>query len=486
MADNLIQKKGESTWYVRLAVPADVQHMLGVKVLIQSLKTGLRKEAMDRRLPILATWKSQIKAAREGIPLPEGWQDDVISLNTDLGQMFENQKLTMVGVAVPPPPPVDPTVEARMKGNPRLVAAFEAFVKEHLKDGMEGKVRLMNKMGEGFQSIIPELLARRFNLPADQQEEVGAVLSNPSSYKARSPITKARLKNYREFRESRVGNPKHIDQQVGKMERFGQYLTKHGLKLNFDAVDHWLKSLDRAPKTLGQYLMAGTAFWKWAMKYDPVWREDFKGHANPFENHDLPQGGGKPAKETSREAYTTEDLGKLHSGAIKAKNNPLADLILLGSYTGARIEELCQLKLEHVIEQDGIQSFNITVSKTRAGVRVVPVHPALTDVVARLIEDSKDGYLIPVSTNNQYGKRSHAISKAFGRLRTSVGFGPQYVFHSIRNTVVTLLARADISGPLIAELVGHETGTVTFDVYARGASAAQKLEAISKLPTVPT
>jgi len=112
------------------------------------------------------------------------------------------------------------------------------------------------------------------------------------------------------------------------------------------------------------------------------------------------------------------------------------------------------------------------------------VHPALKPVVARLMQDSTDDYLIPVFTQNQYGKRSHAISKAFGRLRTSLGFGPQYVFHSIRNTVVTYLARADVSGPLIAELVGHETGTVTFDVYARGASAAQKLEAISKLPSL--
>ena len=41
-------------------------------------------------------------------------------------------------------------------------------------------------------------------------------------------------------------------------------------------------------------------------------------------------------------------------------------------------------------------------------------------------------------------------------------------------------------GPLIAELVGHETGTVTYDIYSQGASATQKLAAISKIPTLPT
>jgi len=86
MADNLIQKKGESTWYVRLAAPADVQEKLSLEVFIQSLKTGLRKEALDRRLPILAAWKDRIRAAREGIPLPAGWQDSFVTTLTTIDQ----------------------------------------------------------------------------------------------------------------------------------------------------------------------------------------------------------------------------------------------------------------------------------------------------------------------------------------------------------------------------------------------------------------
>jgi len=43
------------------------------------------------------------------------------------------------------------------------------------------------------------------------------------------------------------------------------------------------------------------------------------------------------------------------------------------------------------------------------------------------------------------------------------------------------LQRADIPGVLIAEIVGHETGTITYDVYAAGHSAKQKLNAISQL-----
>jgi integrase len=114
----------------------------------------------------------------------------------------------------------------------------------------------------------------------------------------------------------------------------------------------------------------------------------------------------------------------------------------------------------------------------------VPVHPALSDLVTRLVEESKDDYLVPSKSRNKYGIRSDALSKAFGRLKSSMGFGRLHVFHSIRASAVTHLVRADVADRLIKELVGHETGTVTFDVYSQGASAAQKLAAISKLPTL--
>lgn len=484
MADNLIQKKGESTWYVRLAVPADVQSKLKTKVLVQSLKTGLRKEAMERRLPILTEWKQRIRTAREGIPLPEGWQDEIISLHDEIEGMFQNVKLGLVGIEAPPPPEVDPVIEARMRNNPKLVAAFQGLVQDHLKDGLAGKVRLIDEMSKGFQSMIPKLYTRSFNLPITQQAEVNAVLLHPNQHKSKSPITSARIKAYREFRESRGGAAKHVDQQVGKMERLSEFLKKEGHPLNFDTVDNWLKSLDRAPKTLSQYLMAGTAFWKWATKYDATWREEYKDKVNPFTGHELPQGGGSETAGKEREIYTQADTLKLHRAALDNGDKPLADLITLGWYTGARIEELCRLNKDSVIAVDGIRCFDFPKSKSKASQRVVPIHPKLLPTIERLIEETKDGFLIPTSSHDHYGKRSHAISKAFGRLRTATGFSKLHVFHSFRHTVVTALIRADVTDALAKELVGHETGSVTHDVYSKGASTAQKLAAIKKLAVI--
>jgi len=172
----------------------------------------------------------------------------------------------------------------------------------------------------------------------------------------------------------------------------------------------------------------------------------------------------------------------LHDAATKGGQQVLAGLILLGVYTGARIEELCKLTKENIINIEDVQCFDIADSKTLAGIRLVPIHPALKTVVKRLLKDSVDGFLVHSKSRNKYGNSSDPLSKAFGRLKTAHGFGKQHVFHSIRGTVITQLLRANVPGTLIAEIVGHETGTVTFDAYSEGASPIQKLKAISKLP----
>jgi integrase len=59
-----------------------------------------------------------------------------------------------------------------------------------------------------------------------------------------------------------------------------------------------------------------------------------------------------------------------------------ADLIAFGAYTGCRIEELAQLKEVHFI--DG--AFKVEDSKSAAGIREVPLHPALIGMVNQLTE----------------------------------------------------------------------------------------------------
>lgn len=488
MADNLIQKKGESTWYVRLAVPRDVRQAMGGKtVLIQSLKTGLRSEAMDRRLPVLAGWKAQFQAARDKrANRGDAWKEQLAEHAQDFAQIIRQRKMDLALGEATPLPDIDQAdlqelhrfVFSDTESGRRRRAEADAV---YAMQGMDGEIASYDFAHKLLLETLGELIAYTNEFTEGEAEEMQGILTDPTAYKVKSPITKQRITAFRQYREARNVAAKTIDQQQSKLEKLSAYLTKESRPLDFDSVSAWLDSLKLASKTLAQYLLAGNVFWKWAMKHDTRWREEFKDRANPFENHELPQARGKARADAQRKDFALADISMLQGAALADGHTALSDLILLGAYTGARIEELCQLKVEHVIKPDGVLSLDIVDSKTAAGIRQVPVHPALFPVVERLINDSTDGYLVPSDCKNKYGIRSDALSKAFGRLKTAQGFGAQHVFHSIRKTVITQLVRAGVQGTLIAELVGHETGTVTFDVYSQGASSAQKLEAISKL-----
>jgi hypothetical protein len=179
----------------------------------------------------------------------------------------------------------------------------------------------------------------------------------------------------------------------------------------------------------------------------------------------------------SGSSYTVEQLSMIYVTAMTKGYRPLANLIALGSYTGCRIEELGSLTKDTC--KNGM--FDIRDSKTGAGIRQVPIHPALLPLVTRMLEESKDGYLIPSNAKNQYGNRTAPLSQKFGRLKTELGFGPELVFHSTRGTLVTLMHRAGVDEGFSADIVGHAKKTMTYGLYSSGSSMSQKLDAISKV-----
>ena len=147
----------------------------------------------------------------------------------------------------------------------------------------------------------------------------------------------------------------------------------------------------------------------------------------------------------------------------------------LAAYTGCRIEELCSLKLDEVSDN----TFEIVDAKSEAGWRTVPIHSNISQLVARLVATSKDGYLLSGLTFNKYGDRSNAIGKRFGRLKAGLGYGEFHVFHSFRKGFATQLENANIPLNVSARLMGHEVEGQTFGNYSEGLALRQLQEAIS-------
>jgi len=201
---------------------------------------------------------------------------------------------------------------------------------------------------------------------------------------------------------------------------------------------------------------------------------------NPFAELNLKTSKRKSGG-VSRLAYDRKDVERIYEEASQRQDQKLIDLIVMAAYTGARIEELCQLKVDDVYSISGFQVLSIKESKTDAGIRTVPVHPKLKVVVTRLMRDSDDGYLISNLSANKYGDRSNAIGKRFGRLKTALGYGKEHAHHSFRKTVCTLLENAGVPEGVSADIVGHEKKTMTYGLYSAGTSDKKKFEAIKKL-----
>jgi integrase len=66
-------------------------------------------------------------------------------------------------------------------------------------------------------------------------------------------------------------------------------------------------------------------------------------------------------------------------------------------------------------------------------------------------------------------------------LKTAQGFGEQFVFHSLRKTVASMLKDASVPEATAADILGHEIATMSYGLYVGSVSLETKAEAIAKL-----
>ena len=179
----------------------------------------------------------------------------------------------------------------------------------------------------------------------------------------------------------------------------------------------------------------------------------------------------KAYKKVERQIYGDADLAAI----LKAAPDDLRDLVLLQAYTGARIGELTNMPLQNVKSD----RFTITDSKTTAGLRDVPIHTEIRQLVARLVDTSENGLLLPFSAGTYRAK--------FNKLKDSLpGLGEGHVPHAWRNTVASKLLEAGVPEPTSASILGHKINTMTYGTYAKGSVPfTQKAEAIEKVRYSP-
>jgi len=246
------------------------------------------------------------------------------------------------------------------------------------------------------------------------------------------------------------------------------------LEEGFDSI-----SLETVRNIMGRV----SSFFNWLVKQG--YRED-----NPFS-------GVAPRRvhsaRSERSPFTDDDL-KLLFGTALYKDKVYAHdwqywLPLLGLYTGARLEELCQLKGQdfkvtddcHYIDIHGEGDAQNRV-KTSSSVRKIPVHSELIKLglLGMLEKRPRECFLFDLTRINT--NLGHMPSKWFGGYKASLGLPKgTKVFHSFRHTLRDKLTLCGVPNEHIREILGHEQVGETFGRYGSSIPVSVLVGSINKM-----
>jgi len=93
---------------------------------------------------------------------------------------------------------------------------------------------------------------------------------------------------------------------------------------------------------------------------------------------------------------------------------------LLGAYSGARLSEICQLRVQDIAEVNGIWCMKIVPEagsvKTAGSERIVPLHPAVIEAgFLQYGSNLTSGPIFPALPPDRFGKRGGNGTRVIGQ-----------------------------------------------------------------------
>lgn len=414
-------------WYALQEIPADLRAKLGKARFVRSLETEDRFIAKRRALALELQWRSEMEQARNGT-----------TDHAEADAQFWRRALRDAKSDVEKAALRDAIAD---EAKERVVKAAEAAGIQDLDDAALDDLPAVAEAERFFAIATGQLVKMDEHL-----EEYLATLKKEA---------------------------KTIDMQRKTVRRFSEAFP-YVSDVKRKDVQRWINGIlqqGRATATIRRNLSELRGYWSYLASIEVIPEDNL-----PFDKLTTPN-AGKRTSEDERKPFKPADVVALMHAAEAKGDSQLADLIRLGMWTGARIEELCAMPLGNV----GEGFIEIEDAKTDSGWRQVPIHSKLAPTIARLKETSKDGFLLSGLSLNKYGDRSNAIGKRFGLLKTKRGFGLAYVYHSIRKTVATLLEDAGVTENVAADIIGHDKPTMTYGLYSGGTSLETKRQALEKI-----
>lgn len=156
------------------------------------------------------------------------------------------------------------------------------------------------------------------------------------------------------------------------------------------------------------------------------------------------------------------------------------DTILILIYTGMRVGELLDIRLDNVYLD---QKYMIGGSKTEAGKdRVIPLHDRILPLVEKWYNTSKDHNCEYLIHNYEYAKMNYwnYYHEKWEKIIEQLELSDTHKPHDTRHTFATRMDRTDANKLCIKRIMGHASTDVTDKVYTHK-DIEDLLETVNKL-----
>ena len=441
---HLDMQKG--VYYAQLRVPKDAQQIVGKTAFRQTLKTRDKLTAQQQAIPLVQQWKAEIQNAR--LPAAERLKAEFSAHRAEIREL----ELKLSRTSLP---------QAKHKELIELKSLIEGIIQDDILSTHGAADAQELSAEELIASQGTYMLATGQTMPF--LEHLDAYLEDSQVEQKTKQLKRTMIVNYAADAPL-VSDVTH--------QNIREYIRKMS------------KVRGLSNKTIKTHLSSLAVYFEYLRVEFSAVPQD---RLNPFKGQKLPEVNRKAAIKAKRMAFTLEDIQRLDNAIrLKAMGNDaddqdrtLYDIFTFAIYTGARREEIGQLTVDSV--KDGV--IVIADAKSSAGNRTIPLHSKLKPLVARLSAGAKgNDFLFRKLTAAQFGHRTDAIGKRFGRTKTALGYDGRYVFHSLRKTVATMLEQAGVLENVASDILGHEkAATLSYGLYSAGTSIEQMKFAIEAI-----
>jgi integrase len=491
-------------YYLRRAVPRDIQEALGRTEYLKSLRTKDPKEAKPLFAAAFKECEAAFARARAGLgvvdvlddaqirEVGEAWVAHILAEDDELRlRGLPEELFARMGQSLD-----EALAERKMEFARGVVSediawAFDEFLKSHGYNIPTNTVdyrRVHMGMLRAWIRVLEQQRQRHQGEPIETPEapEIGPrrLLVNGKGDPAKLSGAFDGWKAERKPSEKTWSEWSLARRRI--IETNGDLPLAQLQKAHVRKFKDALIKLELSPASIKKQLSAVRTVLGWAVE-------------NGLIEHNVAAGIGVREAKVQRETrlpYADADLKVIFGSPVYTEGKrPMAGggeaaywLPIMALYMGARLEELGQSFVSDVVKVEDVLCLDVNDEgegksvKTVSSRRTVPIHPELLKLGFQKYVDTLDkgGRLFPDLKPDQFKKQTGNFSKWWGRWARDLGIADRRkVFHSFRHTFKAACRRAGIQEETHDLLTGHR-GAGVGRSYGRADHSPALVKALAK------